>query len=67
MKTALRIFVSLISSAVLVTAFSWLFLVHFLRNIQVADQNINSFMWSVIAVSALAIVGLTTVFYRAVR
>jgi hypothetical protein len=67
MKTALRIFVSLTSSAVLVTAVSWLFLVHFLRNVEIADQNLNTFMWSVIAVSALAIVGLKTMFYRAVR
>ena len=67
MKTAVKITISLLSSAVLVLAASWIYLGHFLGPKIISEQNVGSVMWSATGISIAAIVGLTVALYRVIR
>jgi membrane protein DedA with SNARE-associated domain len=66
MKTATKIALSLISSAVLVLAASWIYLGHFLGP-KITEHNVGLVMWSAAGITAALIVTLTLVLYRVVR
>jgi hypothetical protein len=66
MKTAIKITLSLISSAVLVFAASWIYLGHFLGP-KITEQNVGLVMWSATGIGAVMILALTIAFYRMVR
>ena len=51
--------------SVLVVVFSVEYIIHYWRTSGLTDQNVNTFMRSVITASTLAILALTTLFYRA--
>lgn len=65
MKTATKIALSLISSAVLVLAASWIYLGHFLG--PKITENVGLVMWSATGIGAVMILALTVTFYRMVR
>lgn len=67
MKTAMRMILSVVSSTAVVGAVSWWYMIHYARTTGLTEQNVNPFMWSVLGVSALAIIGLTTVCHKIVR
>jgi hypothetical protein len=66
MKTAMKITLSLISSAVLVIAASWIYLGHFLGS-KITEQNVSLVMWSATGIGAVMTLALTVTFYRMVR
>jgi len=55
------------AAAVLVVVFSLEYIIHYWRTSGLTEQNVNTFMWSVIIASELAILALTTLFYRALN
>jgi hypothetical protein len=67
MKTATKITLSLISSAVLIIAASWIYLGHFLGPKIITEQNVSLVMWSATGIGAAMIVALSVVFYRVIR
>jgi heme/copper-type cytochrome/quinol oxidase subunit 1 len=65
-KSAIKAFLCLLFSTAVVVAFSWWYIIHFARTTGLTEQNVNPFMWSVIAASVLLIAGLTVLGYRIV-
>jgi len=65
-KSAIKAILCLLFSTAVVVAFSWWYIIHFARTTGLTEQNVNPFMWSVIAASVLLIAGLTVLGYRIV-
>jgi heme/copper-type cytochrome/quinol oxidase subunit 1 len=65
-KAAIKAILCLLFSTAVAVAFSWWYIIHFARTTVLTEQNVNPFMWSVIAASVLLIAGLTVLGYRIV-
>jgi heme/copper-type cytochrome/quinol oxidase subunit 1 len=65
-KAASKAILCLLFSTAVVVAFSWWYIIHFARTTGLTEQNVNPFMWSVIAASVLVIAGRTILGYRIV-
>jgi heme/copper-type cytochrome/quinol oxidase subunit 1 len=65
-KAAIKTILCLLFSMAVVVAFSWWYIINFARTTGLTEQNVNPFMWSVIAASVLVIAGLTILGYRIV-
>jgi hypothetical protein len=63
----IRLLICLISAFFISLSVGWWFIIHVYRTVGVADQNVNSFMWSVIAAGFLATAALTWLFYRLIH
>ena len=67
MKTAGRIIVSVFAAAAISIGLWWGYLIYYGRHGGLTEQNVNSFMWSVIAAGLLTTTGLTWLFCRWLR